>query len=270
MQVRLPEFPGHGSSPHVSLGDRCKPAPPCPPSREPVSESRFSSGPRPAPGSPAAQQVGQGVVARRSGPASSQQPAARHPTPLVSAPLLPMALAGGWAALLRPARALSASAVQGLRSVSSGCLQHAVHAAALTCGSFHPLGAPTHSAPLGPPPLPTAPQLSTLVLAEHKGGALQPNTLHVLTAARALGGPVTVLVAGHGIGPVAEAAAKAEGVSGVLTADDPCLAHGLAEPAAALLATVEQRCVVEVWWSGGWAGQAGACCHCMPASGHRG
>lgn len=108
------------------------------------------------------------------------------------------------------------------------------------------------------------------MLAEHKGGALQPNTLHVLTAARALGGPVTVLVAGHGIGPVAEAAAKAEGVSGVLTADDPCLAHGLAEPAAALLATVEQRCVVEVWWSGGWAGQAGACCHCMPASGHRG
>lgn len=110
-----------------------------------------------------------------------------------------MALAGGWAALLRPAQALSASAVQGLRS------------------------------------------LSTLVLAEHKGGALQPNTLHTLTAARALGGPVTVLVAGHGIGPVAEAAAKAEGVSGVLTADDPSLAHGLAEPAAALLAAVEQR-----------------------------
>ena len=89
-------------------------------------------------------------------------------------------------------------------------------------------------------PLPPA-QLSTLVLAEHKGGALQPNTLHTLTAARALGGPVTVLVAGQGIGPVAEAASRAEGVAGVLAADDPCLAHGLAEPTAALLAVVEQK-----------------------------
>ncbi len=80
------------------------------------------------------------------------------------------------------------------------------------------------------------------MLAEHKGGALQPNTLHTLTAARALGGPVTVLVAGHGIGPVAEVAAKAEGVSSVLAADDPCLERGLAEPTAGLVAAVEQRC----------------------------
>lgn len=87
----------------------------------------------------------------------------------------------------------------------------------------------------------TTPQLSTLVLAEHKDGALQPNTLHALTAAKQLSGPVTVLVAGTSVGAAAEAAGQTEGVAGVLAADDPCLAHGLAEPIAALLAAVEGR-----------------------------
>ena len=108
------------------------------------------------------------------------------------------------------------------------------------------LSVSTTGHPTSPRPQPTSLpslllQLSTLVLAEHKSGVLQPNTLHTLTAARALGGPVTVLVAGHGIAAAAEAAAKAEGVASVLAADDPCLAHGLAEPAAALVVAVEQR-----------------------------
>ena len=41
------------------------------------------------------------------------------------------------------------------------------------------------------------------MLAEHSGGRLLPNTLHTITAAKAFGGPVAVLVAGH---KVAEAA----------------------------------------------------------------
>lgn len=85
--------------------------------------------------------------------------------------------------------------------------------------------------------------LSSLVLAEHKGGVLQPNTLHAVTAAGQLGGPITVLVAGDvaSAAPAAEAACQVAGVAGVLLAQDPCLAHGLAEPTAALLAEVQRR-----------------------------
>lgn len=79
------------------------------------------------------------------------------------------------------------------------------------------------------------------MLAEHKGGALAPSTLHTLGAARALGGPVTLLLAGDALGGAAQAAANVEGVAGVLTAEDASLAHGLAEPTAALLAAVEAK-----------------------------
>jgi electron transfer flavoprotein alpha subunit len=83
--------------------------------------------------------------------------------------------------------------------------------------------------------------LSTLVLAEQKAGVLHTNTLHAVTAARALGGPITVLVAGHGVGDAAAAAGRAAGVDAVLAADDACLARGLAEPVAALLAEAARR-----------------------------
>ncbi|KAL4458179.1 hypothetical protein ABPG75_013044 [Micractinium tetrahymenae] len=113
-----------------------------------------------------------------------------------------MALARGWAAALRPSsRALGALSGLSLRS------------------------------------------LSTLVLAEHKGGALQPSTLHTVAAAAQLGGPLTLLVAGDAssAGAAAQAASRVAGVAAVLAAEDPCLAHGLAEPAAALLAAVERK-----------------------------
>lgn len=60
-----------------------------------------------------------------------------------------------------------------------------------------------------------APQLSTLVLAEQKSGSLQPNTLNAVTAAKSLGGPVTVLVAGHHVEAAADSASKIEGVDKV-------------------------------------------------------
>jgi electron transfer flavoprotein alpha subunit len=84
-------------------------------------------------------------------------------------------------------------------------------------------------------------QLSSLVLAEQKHGKLQPATLHAVTAAKQLGGPVTVLVAGKGIAEVASAASAIEGVEKVLVADDASLEHVLAEPAAALLAQVQSK-----------------------------
>ncbi len=77
--------------------------------------------------------------------------------------------------------------------------------------------------------------MSILVLAEHDGSALAPATLNTLGAAKAIGGDIHVLVAGQGIGAVAEEAAKAEGVAKVLKADDATYAHPVAEALAPLL-----------------------------------
>ena len=77
--------------------------------------------------------------------------------------------------------------------------------------------------------------MSVLVLAEHEAGQLKASTLNTVTAAKALGGDVHVLVAGSGAQAVADAAAKVEGVAKVLLADAPAFAHQLAEPLAALL-----------------------------------
>jgi electron transfer flavoprotein alpha subunit len=70
--------------------------------------------------------------------------------------------------------------------------------------------------------------MSALVIADHDNQSLKAATLNTVTAARQLGG-VTVLVAGSGCQPAADAAAKVEGVSKVLVADAPAYAHPLAE-----------------------------------------
>ena len=54
----------------------------------------------------------------------------------------------------------------------------------------------------------------------------------------ALGAPVHVLVAGHGSATVADAAARLDGIEKALTADDPSLAAGLAEPLASLIVSL--------------------------------
>jgi electron transfer flavoprotein alpha subunit len=79
------------------------------------------------------------------------------------------------------------------------------------------------------------------VLADQKAGILQPTTLHAVTAAKALGGPVTVLVAGRNVGAAAQAASSVDGVDAVLAADDAALEHALAEPTAALLAEMQKQ-----------------------------
>ena len=58
-------------------------------------------------------------------------------------------------------------------------------------------------------------QLSSLVLAEQRHGKLQPSTLHAITAAKQLGGDVTVLVAGKGIDAAAHTVSAIEGVNKV-------------------------------------------------------
>jgi electron transfer flavoprotein alpha subunit len=78
--------------------------------------------------------------------------------------------------------------------------------------------------------------MATLLLAEVHGGNLNEATAKALTAAKALGAPIHVLVAGEGVGGAAEAAAKLGGVEKVLVADVPLYAHQLAEPLSALVA----------------------------------
>ena len=77
--------------------------------------------------------------------------------------------------------------------------------------------------------------MSILVLAEHDNAELKPATLNTVTAAKAIGGDIHVLVVGEGCGGVADAAAKIDGVSKVLVADAPEYGHRLAENVANLL-----------------------------------
>ena len=80
--------------------------------------------------------------------------------------------------------------------------------------------------------------MTTLLLAEHDNKTLKDSTHKALTAVKALGGDVHVLVAGSGAKAVAEAAAKLDGVAKVLLADAPAYEHALAEPLAALIVSL--------------------------------
>jgi electron transfer flavoprotein alpha subunit len=80
--------------------------------------------------------------------------------------------------------------------------------------------------------------MTTLLIAEHDNAQLKDATHKALSAAKALGAPVHVLVAGSNARPAAEAAAKLEGVEKVLLADSPAYEHMLAEPTAALIVSI--------------------------------
>jgi len=80
--------------------------------------------------------------------------------------------------------------------------------------------------------------MTTLLLAEHDNRSLKDATNKALTAAKALGGDVHVLVAGKDCRSAAEAAAKLDGVTKVLVADAAPYEHMLAEPVAALIVSL--------------------------------
>ena len=80
--------------------------------------------------------------------------------------------------------------------------------------------------------------MATLLLAEHDNKTLKDSTNKALTAAKAMGGDVHVLVAGKGCRAVADAASKLDGVKKVLIADAPAYEHMLAEPLAALVVSL--------------------------------
>jgi electron transfer flavoprotein alpha subunit len=77
--------------------------------------------------------------------------------------------------------------------------------------------------------------MKTLVWVEHEGGQIKDATFAAVTAASKLG-DVNLLVAGQGVGAVAEAAAKIAGAGTVHVADDAAYGHGLAENVAPLAA----------------------------------
>jgi electron transfer flavoprotein alpha subunit len=78
--------------------------------------------------------------------------------------------------------------------------------------------------------------MSILIVAEHDNASLKPATLNVVAAANAIGGDITVLVAGQDCSAAAEAAAKIAGVSKVLVADNAAYQHQLAENVSLLVA----------------------------------
>ena len=80
--------------------------------------------------------------------------------------------------------------------------------------------------------------MPTLLLAEHDNTSLKDATNKALTAAKALGADVHILVAGQGCKAVADAAAKLDGVKKVLLADNPVYEHVLAEPVATLVVSL--------------------------------
>jgi len=80
--------------------------------------------------------------------------------------------------------------------------------------------------------------MTILLLAETAKGGLAPSTAKALTAAREIGGPVHILVAGSGLKAAADQAAKLAGVDKVLLADDAACDHQLAEPVAALIVSL--------------------------------
>jgi electron transfer flavoprotein alpha subunit len=77
--------------------------------------------------------------------------------------------------------------------------------------------------------------MASLVLAEHNNRTLDEATAKAVTAATQISTPVHVLVAGGDCAPVAESAARLQGVAKVLVAEDARYANLLAEPMAELI-----------------------------------
>ena len=80
--------------------------------------------------------------------------------------------------------------------------------------------------------------MATLLFAKHDNTKLNDATRKALAAAKALGGPIHVLVAGEGCKAAAEQAAKLDGVEKVLLADNAAYAHRLAEPLGDLIVSL--------------------------------
>ncbi|PID43561.1 MAG: electron transfer flavoprotein subunit alpha [Proteobacteria bacterium] len=82
--------------------------------------------------------------------------------------------------------------------------------------------------------------MSILIIADHDNASVKGVTLNVVAAAREIGGDISILIAGEGVGAAAEAAARIDGVAKVLVADNAAYANQLAENLAALIVEVSK------------------------------
>ncbi|BDW94511.1 electron transfer flavoprotein subunit alpha [Thalassospira tepidiphila] len=80
--------------------------------------------------------------------------------------------------------------------------------------------------------------MAILLFAEHDNATLSEQTAKALSAATQIGGDIDILVAGSGIGAVADQASKLAGIRSVLVADNDALANHLAENAADLIVSL--------------------------------
>jgi electron transfer flavoprotein alpha subunit len=80
--------------------------------------------------------------------------------------------------------------------------------------------------------------MAILLFAEHDNATLSEQTAKALSAATQIGGDIDILVAGAGVGAVADQAAKLAGIRSVLVADNDALANHLAETAADLIVSL--------------------------------
>ena len=77
--------------------------------------------------------------------------------------------------------------------------------------------------------------MSILVIAEHDNSTLKADTLKTVAAAQKIGTDIHLLVAGHNCQAVAEQAAKVNGVSKIMVADNSAYEHQLAENVSLLV-----------------------------------
>lgn len=71
--------------------------------------------------------------------------------------------------------------------------------------------------------------MATLVVAEHNNASLNDATSKTVSAAKALGGDIDILVAGQGASAAADAATKIDGVRAVITVEHDLLARQMPE-----------------------------------------
>src|SRR5688572_12464344 len=83
--------------------------------------------------------------------------------------------------------------------------------------------------------------MTVLVFAEHDNKTIKKSTLNAVTAAQKIGGDIHVLVAGHGCGEAAKAAAQIAGIAKVLHSDAAQLDDEIAENVAALIVSIAKN-----------------------------
>lgn len=80
--------------------------------------------------------------------------------------------------------------------------------------------------------------MTILIIAEHDGNRIAPATRAAVGAAQKIGGEIHLLMVGHGLDAVKNAAQTMAGISQVLVAEDAAYAHPLAEALAPLIASI--------------------------------